>query len=372
MKKSKMILPLIATAVLGVLSVPHETTHAYTIDTTYNQTRSTQRTSNQYIIAHETATYATARENAQYMNWSWNSNEAYTAYVVGDGGHVYQVSPDGFVQWGAGGVANSRSPVQVELARTKNAAQFSKDYAVYVNLLRDKAKKYNIPVTLDGAGNGIKSHLWVTNNLWGNHSDPYGYLASWGVSQQKLAADLRTGLPENGSDQTSTAITPAQPSKPTTSAETVNVTYALHVKHGGWLSDVTNIGSGSNGFAGLPNNQHDYLTMRVDRGSIKYQVHTQNSGWLPYVSGSNKNDLVNGAAGVTGEAIDGVRVIYITPSGKQYQQAFYRSQTTARSGWLGVVCDDGKSLSSYRDDYAGIYGEALDRFQLKVTTASPY
>jgi N-acetylmuramoyl-L-alanine amidase len=368
MKKSKLILSLVAAGLIGGATIPSVTANAYTIDTTFLKTRSTQRTSNQYVIAHETATYATARENAQYMNWSWNSNEAYTAYVVGDGGHVYQVSPDGLVQWGAGGVANSRSPVQVELARTKNAAQFSKDYAVYVNLLRDKAKKYNIPVTLDGAGNGIKSHLWVTNNLWGNHTDPYGYLASMGVSKSKFAADLQTGLKENG---TAINATQSQPSKPTT-IENVNVTYALRTKNGAWLSDVTNVGSGSNGFAGIPNHEHDYLTVRVDRGSIKYQVHTQKSGWLPYVSASNKGDLVNGAAGVTGQAIDGVRIYYTTPSGKTYQQAWYRSQTVKRSGYLGTVVDDGNSLSGYRDTYAGIYGESLDRLQIKIGTSNPF
>ncbi|MGY5995222.1 N-acetylmuramoyl-L-alanine amidase, partial [Enterococcus faecium] len=41
---------------------------------------------------------------------------------------------------------------------------------------------------------GIKSHLWVTQNIWGDHTDPYGYLSEMGVSKEKLAYDLAHGF----------------------------------------------------------------------------------------------------------------------------------------------------------------------------------
>lgn len=215
MKKSNILALIGSLALVGSVAVaPVSSVSAYTVNRTYYAQRSTQKTSARYIIAHETGDVAPAINNAIYMNREWRSVQAYTAYVVGDGGRVYQVSPEGYVQWGAGSVANSRSPVQIELARTNNRAQFNKDYPVYVNLIRDSAKRWGIPLTLDGAGNGVKSHLWVTQNLWGNHSDPYGYLSQWGVSKQQFAANLQTGLKENGSN---VAPQPA-PSKPTTSA----------------------------------------------------------------------------------------------------------------------------------------------------------
>ncbi|MGS2796937.1 N-acetylmuramoyl-L-alanine amidase, partial [Enterococcus faecium] len=73
---------------------------------------------------------------------------------------------------------------------------FEKNYKAYVELARDSAMKYGIPLTLDTPYNqpGIKSHLWVTQNIWGDHTDPYGYLSEMGVSKEKLAYDLAHGF----------------------------------------------------------------------------------------------------------------------------------------------------------------------------------
>ncbi|MCP8858941.1 N-acetylmuramoyl-L-alanine amidase [Latilactobacillus curvatus] len=190
---------------------------AYSIDNAYklaDNEGSVYKASNNYIILHDVGTESKAWENASYLKRAWSSAGAYVQYYVGDGGKVFAGGAEGYQAWGAGTVANAGSPVQIELARTYDKAQFAKDYAAYVNLARNSAIKYGIPLTLDGAGRGIKTHLWVTNNIWGNHTDPYGYLARFGVTQQKLAHDLQTGLPEDG-----TATVPSNPA-PTTSAPT--------------------------------------------------------------------------------------------------------------------------------------------------------
>ena len=188
---------------------------AYSIDNTYklaDNEGSAYKASNNYIILHDVGTESKAWENASYLKRAWSSAGAYVQYYVGDGGKVYAGGAEGYQAWGAGAVANAGSPVQIELAHTWDANQFAKDYAAYVNLARNSALKYGIPLTLDGSGNGIKTHLWVTNNLWGNHSDPYGYLARFGVTKAKLAQDLKTGLPENGSGTNTTPINPTTPS----------------------------------------------------------------------------------------------------------------------------------------------------------------
>lgn len=190
---------------------------AYSIDNAYklaDNEGSVYKASNNYIILHDVGTESKAWENASYLKRAWSSAGAYVQYYVGDGGKVFAGGAEGYQAWGAGTVANAGSPVQIELARTYDKAQFAKDYAAYVNLARNSAIKYGIPLTLDGAGRGIKTHLWVTNNIWGNHTDPYGYLARFGVTQQKLAQDLQTGLPEDG-----TATVPSNPT-PTTPAPT--------------------------------------------------------------------------------------------------------------------------------------------------------
>lgn len=326
---------------------------------------SSQKTQNLYIILHEVGVdNSSARNNAAYFKNNWSTAEVYSTFVVGADG-IYQVGEPGYVAWAALN-ANPYAPVQIEFERTGDANRFKKGYANYIALAREMATKYGIPKTLDtgGAGTpGIKSHLWVTNNYGGDHVDPYGYLASHGISKTQLAKDLANGV--------GTVVT-SKPAPAASNAKTVatNVTYSLRSFNGGWLDNVTNFGSGNNGFAGIPNQQHDYLTVSVTHGSVRYRVKTSQDGWLGWICGSNRNDLVNGAAGVTGHAITGVQIVYNTPAGEAYQQAYYRSQTTHRSGWLGVCADDGSIVGF--DSWAGMDGEPLDRLQIKIASANPF
>ena len=152
---------------------------------------------NNYLILHEVGTESGAATNARYFHDTVDTNETYVTFVVGDGGKVYQVGRPGQVSWGAGRVANHNAPVQIELGRTYNSGQFWQDYVTYVRVARDMAGKYGIPLTLDAGGagtRGIKSHYWVTKNIWGDHVDPYGYLSRFCVTQSKLAHDLLYGV----------------------------------------------------------------------------------------------------------------------------------------------------------------------------------
>lgn len=167
------------------------------------------------------------------------------------------------------------------------------------------------------------------------------------------------------------AATPSQPSTPAKPATLVHVRYGLHVLGGGWLDEVTDFGAGSNGFAGYPNRQHDLLYASVDRGTLKYRAHVLGGGWLDWVTKGDRNDTAHGCAGIPGRAIDGVQAYYVTPEGEAYQQAWYRSQTMKRAGWLPVCCDDGTTYRQY-DAFAGILGEPLDRLQLAVAAGNPF
>ncbi|MCM6843528.1 peptidoglycan recognition protein family protein [Latilactobacillus curvatus] len=214
MKKLNKLVVAFGATILVATTAMIGGAQAYSVNNTYQlgvNEGSNQRTNNRLVIAHETGTYAPAVNNAAYMKRTWNTNYAYTQYVVGDGGKVYRVGADGYVSWGAGTWGNANAPVQVELARTTNDAQFKVDYAVYVNLLRDSANKFGISTDLD-TGYGIVTHKWITDNVWGDHQDPYGYLASHGISKSQFAQDLKTGLPENGSGTNTTPTNPTTPS----------------------------------------------------------------------------------------------------------------------------------------------------------------
>ena len=154
---------------------------------------SNQRATPKYIILHDVGSRATGQQAASFMQRTANSNQAYTNFIVGNGGTVYLMKEPRTVSWGAGTTVNQNAPVQIELGQTSNAATFRRDYQAYVALARDMAGKYNIPLTLDqgGAGaKGIKSHRWVSQHIWGDHQDPYEYLARFGVTKQELVDDL--------------------------------------------------------------------------------------------------------------------------------------------------------------------------------------
>ncbi|WP_143463214.1 DUF5776 domain-containing protein [Levilactobacillus enshiensis] len=149
-----------------------------------------------YIIAHDTGNdsnkgLGSGKREASYMKGHWQN--AYTHAIVDDQG-IYIVGTPGYVAYGAGTVANNNSPFQVELAHVDSQKRFNESYKRYVWVLRFYAKKYGVPLTLDKSGAGIKSHKWVSDNIWGDHQDPYGYLAKWGISKAQFSKDLKIGI----------------------------------------------------------------------------------------------------------------------------------------------------------------------------------
>ncbi|RRG08694.1 MAG: peptidoglycan-binding domain-containing protein [Lactobacillus sp.] len=223
-KLTKTAVATAAAFLVGPILAP-VTAHAYTIDQTYalgaNGGKHV-RTANNYIVAHDVGTDSSAINNAQFEHRTWSSNQAYVTYIVGDGGHVYQIGTPGQVAWGAGSYANANSPVQVELAHTSNAVQFKTDYATYVALLRNSAKAYGLPVRLD-QGRGIITHLYVTQHWWGDHQDPYGYLARWGISKTQFAHDIAYGVTTSGVNSTQQAVTGTTQTTTTQSSSRISV-----------------------------------------------------------------------------------------------------------------------------------------------------
>lgn len=190
---------------------------AYTVDSTYAfgaGQGSSQIANNKYIILHDVGTESGAAANANYFDNNWNAAYTYTQYTVGDGGQVFQIGEPGYVAWGAGDYANSNSPVQIELGHAQNYAQFKQDYASYVALAHDSAVKFNIPLRFNDINGGIITHNFVSQNIWGDHSDPVGYMSKWGVSQATLGHDVVTGVSSLGG--AGNVIN--NPSKPVTSA----------------------------------------------------------------------------------------------------------------------------------------------------------
>lgn len=295
----------------------------------------------------------------------WQSREASAHYQVEDDGRIGQLVWDSDTAWHAGDWNANVTSVGIEHANRPdgtitaecldNGAHLVAACCRYFGLGRPQwlknvfPHKYFKPTSCPG-------------QIYGSQKDEY-------IARAQQWYDYMAG---SGSEPSGAPSAQPEPAPSGQSLGKVHVRYALRNLNGGWNAEVCDFNnSDSDGFAGVPNGKHDLLYVKVDKGSVRYRAHIVGGGWLDWVTEGDPNDTVNGCAGIPGRAIDGVQVYYATPDGYEYQQAWYRSQTTARAGWLGVCCDDGNSIGGY-DGWAGMYGEPMDRLQIAVGDSNPF
>lgn len=157
------------------------------------------------------------------------------------------------------------------------------------------------------------------------------------------------------------ASTPSD-SAPITSTDdqTVHFTYRAYTAEDGWLPPVTNLED----YAGIRGHWIRGIAITVDKGWVQYQVHKLGGGWLSTVTGYDINDYNNGYAG-DGTNIDAIRVYYYTPEDYVrkygYQQAQYRVAPPGGNYYDWQFDDE---TTNSQDGYAGVFGNAIDRFQL--------
>ena len=96
---------------------------------------------------------------------------------------------------------------------------------------------------------------------------------------------------------------------------------------------------------------------------MKYRAHVMGGGWLPWVTGYNINDIVNGYAG-NGKAIDAIEVYFYTPDDiRPYQRAKYRVAPVG-GGYYSYQYDS--ETTNGQDGYAGLFGKVIGKFQLTI------
>ncbi|ASN59511.1 hypothetical protein CG419_02270 [Latilactobacillus curvatus] len=192
-------------------SMPTYRKSNYTYGFNIKQNRIGANASNNYfgysdgsiIIAHEAGAPGSLDAQVAYMKNNWQTNQAFVSHFVGSNGRIEQLSDTGIAQWGAGATGNKKANAQVELARTTNYGTFKQDYAAYVWLLHTLAQQANIPTNVDsGSDRGIKTHRWISLTYHEtDHVDPYGYLKSWGISEQQFRTDVSNGTSSLSSGQ---------------------------------------------------------------------------------------------------------------------------------------------------------------------------
>lgn len=317
-----------------------------------------------YIVVHNTANTASAVNEANNIHNNAGSSSFH--YVIDDT-DIIQCVHDYDTAWAVGAwsgckayITNSQS-ISIEVCSPGTAfTQAEQDNlrALVLHLM----EYYGI--TADHVVRHYDCHS-------GRKNCPAAYVnqSAWNALHAYITGSSSTAAPAGGG---STASGSASGAPTSGDLQIIPVHYALRVKNGAWWDEVTNFNnSDSNGYAGAPYTEHDFLYAYVDRGTLKYRVHTVEDNWLDWVYKGDRNDTVNGCAGIAGHTIDGAQFYYETPGGETYRQAWYRSQTTARSGWLDVCCDDGNTYDGY-DGWAGMLGEPMDRLQLCICTRNPF
>lgn len=143
-------------------------------------------------------------------------------------------------------------------------------------------------------------------------------------------------------------------SEPTTGDKEVNVYYKVKTQKHGWLPEVVNLTD----YAGWEDSPITDVAVRVDRGSVWYQVHVKGGDWLPSVTGYDTNDFDNGYAG-NGKPIDAIRIYYNTPDDiRPYKKAKYRVNN------LPWMYDDEPDASG--DTFAGIIGRDVVKLEITI------
>lgn len=276
------------------------------------------------IVVHNTANDATARNEIAHMT---NNNYETSFHYAVDDKEVVQGIPENRNAWHAsdGNGKGNREGIAIEICYSRSGGdKFIKAEENAVELIVDILDRYNWGI------DKVTKHQDYTSKYCPHRTLDMGW-----DRFIKMIETKRNGTP-----------------KPVTSD--VNVFYRVKTQKHGWLPEVMNL----NDYAGWENSPITDVAIRVDKGTIKYRVHNKGGKWLPYVTGYNLNDAINGYAG-SGNVIDAVEVYYFTPNDiRPYKKIYYRVND------LPWQSDNDKN--SKMDGYAGIIGQNITKIEMYI------
>lgn len=153
-----------------------------------------------------------------------------------------------------------------------------------------------------------------------------------------------------------TASGPKETAKPSGGHYNAAVVFTYCVKADGkTYPSVKNLAD----YAGIRGKAITDVAIMCNVGKVEYRVHVLGGKWLPYVTGFNWADPVNGYAG-NGKPIDAIEVIYLAPDGSS-QKAQYRVSPVNKGYYSWQYNNE---TGGGQDGYAGSFGKKIDRFQL--------
>lgn len=293
-----------------------------------------------YGIAGITVHHMAGDLDADACNRVWRGAGTSAHYSVDKNGHIVQHVNDTDRAWACGdgvdcGSGGNDKTISIEHANNQRGpwTVYPEALEAGAHLVAALCRYYGLGRPEWGVNVWPHKHWSATScpgELYGSQKDEYMQRCQAWYDEMQGGAEPQ----------------PVQPTPQPSAPAQRHVHYALHVKGGDWWPEVTDAnGSGDDSYAGAPFTEHDMFYIYGD-GVKRYRVHTKEDGWLDWVYKADKNDSVNGCAGIWNHTIDGYEID---------GDVKYRAQTVAREGWLDTVTG--------LQDYAGWYGEASDKFQ---------
>ena len=300
------------------------------------------------ITVHNTANSASADAEVSYM--ISNNNEVSYHFAV-DENHAVQGLPLNRNAWhcGDGNGKGNRKTIAIEICRST-----SDDESLF-----DRAEEN----TAELIAALCKEYGWTTDDIythqhWNGKYCPHKTLDRGWDRFLSMVQDRLNALEENVEPEETSDSSESEDNEDTD----VTVTYAVKLEDGTVLPEVQNLED----YAGIKGRRIIGIAARVDRGELNYQVHTLGGGWLPYVTGCDWSDAVNGYAG-NGCVIDALRVYYSTPDDiveeYGYKKAKYRVAPVERDYYSWQHDNE---TSGGQDGYAGMFGKPIDRVQIVI------
>ena len=230
---------------------------------------------------------------------------------------------------------------------------YSSYYTFQTYFTEDVKKKYDI--WLAHVGNGGAP---LSNTGYPGHKEMWQY--SWKGSYPGIGGDVDEDwsyVDYAKKEEEKPAPEPAKPEpvKPTPTTKNIDVVYSAYV-NGRWLGEIKNCNDTNDmGYAGIENCSISGFGAKASEGTLKYRVHVAYGNWYGWISKYNRNDWNNGVAGYPGNWIDGIQMEL---TGVPGYQVMYRVSIYGRKDYLPWV----KGL----EDYAGLYGNVIDKVQVKI------
>ena len=139
--------------------------------------------------------------------------------------------------------------------------------------------------------------------------------------------------------------------------EKPTLTYRVYAD-GRWYDEV----KGLSNIAGRAKQAISGVAVKVSEGNLRYRVHLLNGNWLPWVSGYDIKDDINGYAGIKGKVIDAIQVEF---SGVDDYKATYRARKQGKNKFMPY--QHNTEHDTEQDGYAGLLGTKIDGLQITLT-----